>query len=383
MNREQEQTLVYRLALAALNVDVQVAEQITGQIGSLEEFFCSPAVDLAQKTGFQSPLFDPKRRQDALEKARREVEFIVKHRINVHWFENEGAAVEAPPYSAYPALLRICPDAPAVLFSLGHTDLSIDTHALSIVGTRHATNYGVDFTSTLTTALAETLVRPPVIVSGLAYGIDVAAHRGALANKLPTVAVLAHGLNTIYPAPHRKEAARIISEGGMIVSEFFSQDKIHRSNFLQRNRLIAGLGHATIVVESDSHGGALATARIADTYGREVFAVPGRVTDRYSTGCNNLILRGVARMLTSASQLADELRWEQTAAKEPVQTTLFVDLTPTEQLVVDLITQQGDANLEEVKRATNATVAGVLNLLGEMEHKGIIAAMPSGRYRLL
>ena len=383
MNREQEQTLVYRLGLAALNVDIQVAEQVVDQIGSIDEFFSLSAIDLAQKTGFQSPLFDPKKRQAALEKAMREVEFVVKHKINVHWFEDTADSVDGSPYSAYPALLKLCPDAPAVLFSLGHTDLSIDTHALSIVGTRHATNYGVDFTSSLIGALSETLVKRPVIVSGLAYGIDIAAHRGALANTLPTVAVLAHGLNTIYPAPHRKEAARIVSEGGMIVSEFFSQDKIHRSNFLQRNRLIAGLSHATIVVESDSHGGALATARIADTYGREVFAVPGRVTDRYSTGCNNLILRNMAHILTSASQLADELRWQQTAAKEPVQTTLFSDLTPTEQAVVDLITQQGDANLEEVKRATKETVAGVLNLLGEMEHKGIISAMPSGRFRLL
>lgn len=372
MTQERQNILLYQLALHALGVDIDCAEKLFDVFDDIESFFTLDAGTLTRLAGFESPLFKTDKRREAFEKAQREMEFINKHSIRTLWFNDPS----------YPPLLRLCPDAPILLFALGDVSMDLETHMLSIVGTRHATAYGTSFTSTLVRSLADTLTTKPVIVSGLAYGIDVAAHRAALENHLPTIAVTAHGLNTIYPAVHRRDAARIVAEGGMILTEYFTQDRMYKGSFLQRNRIIAGLSQATVVVESDARGGALATARLAEAYSREIFAVPGRNSDRYSSGCNQLIQRGRAQILLDAAGLTQSLNWSVKKPTEASQPTLFPELSPKEKIVIDLITHQGDASLEEIKRATAETVSGVLNILGEMEFNNLVAQMPSGRYRI-
>lgn len=252
---------------------------------------------------------------------------------------------------------------------------------ISIVGTRHATPYGVDFVDHLVKDLAAEL-EDVVIVSGLAYGIDAAAHKAALKNDVATVAVLAHGLNMIYPASHRGLAADIVHKGGMLVTDYTSVDKVHKGNFLARNRIVAGLADCTLVVESASKGGALVTARIASDYGREVFAVPGRTSDPYSAGCLKLIASNVASLVTDADSLIDACRWVRKARKEGVQKQLFNEPTPLEKDIMNHIIACPDATTGEMSVNLNIPVGTLMALLIDMEFRDLIISVPGGRYQL-
>ncbi len=224
-----------------------------------------------------------------------------------------------------------------------------------------------------------------MIVSGLAYGIDVAAHLAAISAGLPTVGVLAHGLNTIYPASHRDIAARMIRSGGMLLTDYRSSDNIHKGNFLARNRIIAGLCDCVVVVESDTHGGSLVTARLASAYSRDVFALPGRTSDRYSRGCNHLISSCIASLLTSYDELIDSMRWRRRVS-EGEQGELFSDtppgLSPEEQAIIDIITTRGDATINELTASIDIPTPRLMGMLVDMEFRSLIAAIPGGRYRI-
>lgn len=311
-------------------------------------------------------------RGELLEAARRELAFM----------ERYGVWAAATDSCTYPRRLQVCDDAPAVLFGMGEAAAASAQRTVAIVGTRHCTPYGADFTRRLVADLADA-VDGLTIISGLAYGIDIEAHRAALRAGIPTVAVLAHGLNTIYPAEHRTDATRIVADGGALLTEYSSQDATHRGNFLARNRIIAALADVTVVVESDMRGGALSTARRACDFGRPVMALPGRVSDRYSTGCLDLLVRGVAKPLRDAGDLIAALRWP-SAKRCAVQQELAFD-TPVDSRfapVIELIKMRPDANVNEMCAELGMDYATLSVLLFEMEMADIIMPLPGGKVAL-
>lgn len=272
----------------------------------------------------------------------------------------------------YPAYLKHCIDSPILLFSQGNIDLN-RRRIISIVGTRNITSYGTSFCEQLIEDLAPL---DPIIVSGFAYGVDICVQRAAVKHGLQTIGCLAHGLNQIYPKIHEKYVTDINKNGGFF-TEFWSTSQPDRENFLKRNRIIAGMGEATIVVESAEKGGSLVTADIANSYNRDVFAVPGRTQDKYSSGCNNLIKHQKAQMLTSAADLIYMMGWE-LEEKEPVsiQKQLFVDLDDTEKEIYDYLQQGGKQMLDLIALDCKLPIFKVSSTLLNMEMKGVVRPLP-------
>lgn len=306
-------------------------------------------------------------------RAEHEMEFVEKNRLTCLTLKDE----------AYPSRLRECEDAPVVLFFKGHTDFN-RLRVINMVGTRNATEYGkqfcVDFLHDLSSHYPDVLV-----VSGLAYGIDIHAHRAALANNLSTVAVLAHGLDRIYPYVHRKTAIDMLDNGGLL-TEYLTETNPDRHNFVSRNRIVAGMTDATIVVESASKGGSLITADLAVDYHRDCFAVPGRATDPLSMGCNQLIRDNKAALIQSADDFMRAMGWtaeEETAKHEGIQRSLFLELTEEEELVVGILTRLGDLHINVLVVESNIPVNRMTALLFELEMKGVVRALVGGVYHLL
>lgn len=308
---------------------------------------------------------------EALGRADAELEFCEKHGIRAIALADED----------YPALLRECCDAPLVLFYKGTANLS-KIHLLSVVGTRRISDYGKEICQRFLQELGS-LLPDCLIVSGLAYGVDIHAHRAALASGLETVAVLAHGLDTIYPALHRSTASAMLAHGGLL-TEYVTQTNADKGNFVRRNRIIAGLTRATVVVESAAHGGALITADLAQGYGREVFAFPGRVGDQYSEGCNALIRDNKASLVTSALDVVKALNWE-AEAKRPaaVQQELFPELNELQQRVCDLLRASDGLTINQLTIRLNTPVMEVSAALTDLEFAGLVKLFPGGRYKLL
>lgn len=310
---------------------------------------------------------------DILRRCEAELAFAEKNRIRCLTLDNP----------AYPSRLRECEDAPSVLFYKGNADLN-KLHIVSMVGTRNATEYGKEVCIRFIKELKE-LMPDTLVVSGLAYGIDIHAHRAALQNGLETIGVLAHGLDRIYPAPHRRTAIEMTEQGGLL-TEFPSGTMPDRFNFVRRNRIVAGMSDATIVVESAEKGGALITAEIACTYNRDCFAVPGRVDAPFSAGCNNLIRSNRATLLQNAAELIESMNWHIHAqnAPQPVQRQLFVELTPEEQLLTGLLAkEERGMQINELVVASNIPINRMTNILFELEMKGTIRALAGGVYKLL
>lgn len=306
-------------------------------------------------------------------RAEHEMEFVEKNRLTCLTLKDE----------AYPSRLRECEDAPVVLFFKGHTDFN-RLRVINMVGTRNATEYGkqfcVDFLRDLSSHYPDVLV-----VSGLAYGIDIHAHRAALANNLSTVAVLAHGLDRIYPYVHRKTAVDMLDNGGLL-TEFLTETTPDRHNFVSRNRIVAGMTDATIVVESASKGGSLITADLAVDYHRDCFAVPGRTTDSLSMGCNQLIRDNKAALIQSADDFMLAMGWtteEGPAKHEGIQRSLFLELTEEEELVVGILTRLGDLHINVLVVESDIPVNRMTALLFELEMKGVVRALVGGVYHLL
>ena len=309
-----------------------------------------------------------------VERAMREMEFIEKNNIKLICFGDE----------AYPYRLAECHDAPLVLHSLGNANFNAK-HIVSIVGTRHASEYGKELCTEFVTDLAK-LIPDTLIVSGLAYGIDVCAHRAALKAGLPTVGVLAHGLDRIYPNAHRTTAKQMLENGGLL-TEFMSGTESLKPFFVQRNRIVAGISDATIVVESASKGGSLITASLAQGYSRDCFAFPGRVNDQYSCGCNELVSRNRAALITSAYDFVEAMNWETATKKksaEELQTELFPELTADETAVMTALHSNSDGlQVNQMVVQLNIPISKLLPLLFEMEMKGYVKAVAGGCYRAM
>lgn len=358
-----------RIALSmAKGVVGSAGDQLLHRLGSPRVFFNASHSELIARCGRDFGIFDDAYRSDLLQRAEREAAFVSQSRIDALMRGDD----------AYPSRLMTCSDAPFMLYKLGRCDLNFK-RTIGIVGTRHATYYGSDFAARLVADLARAI--PGVaIISGLAYGIDICAHKAALEAGLPTVAVMAHGLNTIYPADHRSYAARIVKDGGALVTEYTSDSRLHRSNFLARNRIVAGMSDCLVVVESDLRGGSMSTARIASLYNRDVFALPGRINDVYSHGTNKLIANQTAQLITCADDILQAMGWEAEPGAKDDQPTLFPALSPELQQVYDYITANPNSTVNDLCVGLGLSYAVVTDRLFRLEFDDMIISIPGGRY---
>lgn len=285
----------------------------------------------------------------------------------------------------YPHRLAECEDAPLVIYYKGTADLN-HNRVINIVGTRKCTTYGKDLIRRFISDLRE-LCPHVLVVSGLAYGVDICAHRQALEAGMETVAVLAHGLDTIYPNSHRSTAVEMLSQGGLL-TEFMTRTNADKINFVRRNRIVSGMSDACILVESAAHGGGLITAEISREYGRDVFAFPGRVGDTYSEGCNNLIRDNGAALLTDAEAFVKAIGWEGDAAlakarEEGIDRQMFASLSEDEEKVVRVLQANNDLHLNMLSVQSGLPVNKLTGILFELEMKGIVRTMAGGMYHLL
>lgn len=307
----------------------------------------------------------------ARERALQELDYCQAHNIRVITVTDED----------YPRrlLFNKVEDRPLQLFYCGKG--SIDRrHIISVVGTRNITEYGKKMCEKLINELAE-LLPDVLIISGLAYGVDIHAHRACLVKNIDTLAVLAHGLDRIYPRMHRETAQQMTLHGGLL-TEYFTGSIPDKGHFIRRNRIVAGMSSATIVIESASHGGSLVTARMAGEYGRRVMAVPGRATDAYSLGCNQLIRDGKATLVSSGEDIVQLMGWERaTAAKqEGAQRNLFVELTAVQQKVCDALQRADDCTLDQLSKETGLTVSELSDILFDLEDENLVKHLPGNRY---
>ena len=364
------ETLRYAIALSQMKgMNRPLAERLLAQAGSVETLFGEKPETWRAILGITAPLFEAEARQKALAAADTEMAFIDKNGIAPLFFTD----------SDYPARLHECPDAPMMLYFKGNCNLNA-ARIVSIVGTRRATRYGRDFCAALLRDLAES-IPDLLIVSGMAYGVDICAHREALKNHLPTVGVLAHGLHTLYPAVHRNTAQETLSNGGLL-TEYTTGQPILKANFVTRNRIVAGMADATLVVESPAKGGSLITAHIAREYNRDVFALPGNIGQESSEGCNRLIRDNIAALVTSADDLLEALCWEVRARKpQAEQPSLFPDVTEQEALLLRLLQEQGDMQVNRITVMANLPANEVLSTLLELEFKGLVRSLPGGIFR--
>jgi len=295
----------------------------------------------------------------------------------LEFVEHKGVRTTSLLSEHYPDRLRFCDDAPVLLYGLGNFQWHAQ-RAISIVGTRKATAYGKEFCQSLVQALAPF---NPTIISGLAYGIDGCAHQAALDAGLETIACVAHGPERIYPEAHRALAGKMLSRGG-IVTEFAPHTPMAPEMFPMRNRLIAGLSDCTVVIETDLKGGSMITAHIANSYGREVFALPGRIQDRHSRGCNALIKRHIAGILTSPEDLIEYLNWDSNSEKSATQLQLFASLTSEQLRLVQLIQELQRAPFDDLLHSTGMTWGELNTMLTTLEFEGVITSLPGKRFAL-
>ena len=363
--------LCEKIAFSMLHgVNLSTGRELLRRTGSISAVFEHDEASLASLLGRSGGIAGSDYRRGIMERAAREEVFISGSSVSAQFFDDE----------AYPQRLLQCDDAPALLYSIG-TPLREDMRTVAVVGTRHCTAYGLEFTSRLVHDLA-TRYGNIAIISGLAYGIDAAAHRAALREGLPTVAVMANPLNTVYPADHRDLAAQIVAKGGQLLSEYPTSSRTHRGYFLARNRIVAGLADAVVVVESDIRGGAMSTARIASAYNRELFAAPGRVTDASSRGCLDLLARNEALLVRDADDIADALGWKPLAA-EGTQQELVLELSPQQERIVEHIRRHPEATVNEICVALDIPYSSLSSILFELEMADVVATLPGGRYAVL
>jgi DNA processing protein len=364
--------LKYKIALSLIpKIGPVTAKKLIAYIGSIEGIFSESKKNLLKIPGIGEILAESIVGSVVLPQAEEEIEFIKKKNINFFFYLDKN----------YPERLRHCDDAPLLLYTLGNSELN-GQKMISIVGTRKATSEGIAFCNKLIKDLAER-GHDPVIVSGLAYGIDAAAHEAALNNNLKTFAVLGHGLDIIYPASHKPMAKRII-ENGLLITDFTSRTNRDKNNFIKRNRIIAGLTDATIVVESGEGGGSLITADLANSYNRDVFAVPGRISDEYSKGCNRLIKSNKAAMLENVEDLEYFLGWEVKNSKaEAVQRDLFVELSDDEKLIASILNKENELPIDIICLKASMPTSRVSPLLLNLEFVGLVKAMPGKKYKLI
>ena len=346
-----------------------LAKKLIVNVGDVQQIFKEKTASLQKINGIGANalkhLFDKKN----IQFAEAELKYIQENNIDYTYFLAND----------YPKNLHNCIDSPILMFKDGN--INFNNHKIiSIVGTRNMSSYGRDFITKLIDDLTE---YNPIIVSGFAYGVDICAHKRAVKNNLQTVAVLAHGFETIYPKVHKKYIHQINENGGFL-TEFWSEEQPLRENFLKRNRIVAGISKATIIVESAAKGGSLVTADIANSYNRDVFALPGRATDIYSKGCNNLIKNNKAELLTSANDVVRLLNWDiKEKPKKVIQKQLFLELNSNEQKVYDYLLKEGKQLLDVIALDSGIPLFQLSSILLQMEMKGILKPLPGKLFEIV
>jgi DNA processing protein len=359
--------IFYRLALSEVeNVGIKTAKKLISHFGSAQEVFRLSGRELMQVQG------------------------MIQHRaVGIAGFSNwdkvekefdyaEANGIKVISYTdpQYPNRLKHCEDGPLVIFVKGDANLSAG-RMLSIVGTRKVTEYG----KSMTRSLVESLVPYGItVVSGLAYGVDGEAHKACVDFGVPTIAVLGHGLNKIYPSAHTRLANEMVENGGALISEFSIASKPDRENFPQRNRIVAGMCDATLVVESAAKGGSIITAELANDYHRDVFAIPGRVGDLRSEGCNKLIKGHRAALFESVKDLEYVMGWNLPAKAKPIQKKIFVDLSPDEEAILNLLKEKGRTQIDELSLSLKSPVSMAMVHLLNLELNGLVRSLPGKFY---
>lgn len=364
---------MYKISLSLIpGIGSITAKSLIAYTGSAGQVFREKEKALREIPGVGTILAKNIVNSNVFDRAASEIEFIKKNKISALFYLDE----------TYPQRLHACNDAPVILYVKGMPDLNC-ARVLSIVGTRHATEYGKQTVDFFLSGLADRSYSV-LIVSGLAYGIDVQAHKAALNVGLPTVAVMGHGLETVYPSIHSSIAKEMEEKNGGLVSDFLSNSPIDRKNFLRRNRIIAGLSDATIIVESAKKGGALVTAEIANSYNRDVFAFPGRRGDIYSEGCHFLIKSNRAALIESVADLEYVMNWNSgNNISSTIQPRLFNDLEPDEKIIVDLLQSEGETAIDLICIKTGLPMSKVSPTLLNLEFAGIVKGLPGKVFRVI
>ena len=371
-----EQQLLYNIALTRIgHFSLASALHLYRTLGGGEEIFLHRN-DIQDILPDCSPrLIDNlKDWSEPLKRAEAELEFCRTHGVRVLCLGEDD----------YPQRLENCADAPLVLYYKGNANLN-QSRVINIIGTRHCTTYGADFIRRFIHDL-RAICPEVLVVSGLAYGVDINAHQQALAVGYETVGVVAHGLDYLYPAAHKDVAREMVEHGGLL-TEFMTCTNADKGNFVRRNRIVAGMSDACILVESAAHGGGMITAGIAFDYGRDVFALPGRVGDHFSTGCNNAIRDNKAMLLTSAEDFVKAMGWEDDALrieaqKRGIERQLFPNLTPEQQRIVDVLSKTNDLQLNQLAAQTDIPIGDITSILFQMEMMGVVKPMAGGNYHL-
>jgi DNA processing protein len=364
--------LPYQIALSLLpKIGAVNARRLVAYLGSAQSLFSASKKAIEAIPGIGEGLVRSiiNHRKEALYRAEKEMAFITKYKLKTFFYLDKN----------YPRRLAQCEDAPVIIFMKGEVDLNYP-RIISVVGTRKATEYGHQLTNELIKGLSSNGITT-LVVSGLAYGIDVAAHKAAIKAGLPTIGILGHGLDKMYPSTHASIAREMIEKKGGLLSDFPSETKIDPGNFLRRNRIIAGLSDCTIVVESAEKGGALVTADIANSYNRDVFTFPGRCNDQFSIGCNQLIKTNKAALIESANDLMDFMGWE--ANQHPVQQPLLIDLDEDEKNIVKILKQNEISTTDFISRQVHLPVQKINSTLLNLEFKGLVKSLPGNRFKLL
>lgn len=366
MNEE----LIYQLSLTQIPHigDVQ-AKALVQHFGSASAIFKASQATLEKLENIGTVRAKSIKNFKDFDVAKKELEFIEKYSIQTLFITDK----------AYPQRLLNCYDSPTLLFYKGSADLNA-SKILAIVGTRSNTDYGKLVTEKLVEELAPHNI---TIISGLAYGIDAIAHKTALKNSLPTIGVVGHGLDKIYPSDHAGLAKDMVKNNGGIVSEFFSGTKAEKHHFPLRNRIVAGLSDATLVVETHIKGGSMITAKLADAYNRDVFAVPGRTTDYKSGGCNHLIKHNKALLVSNAAELLEVMGWVEKKLKPKKQKELFIELSDDEKIVVHLLQQKESLHIDELNAQSQLSSSAIAAATLSLELQQVITSLPGKMYKLL
>jgi DNA processing protein len=369
-NLMNDTELLHLLALLKIEgVGDIVAKKLLNHCGSAENIFKTNASILSAIDGIGHVLIKNLKDKSVFKLAEAELQFIQDNNISLLHYQDEN----------YPNRLKHCVDSPVLMFASGNINLN-NRKIISIVGTREITSYGLEFCKKLVEDLAPL---NPIIVSGFAYGVDIVAHKAAMDNNLQTIGVIAHGLNQVYPKVHQKYVAKMEENGGFL-TEFWSTSNPEKENFVKRNRIVAGISEATIVIESAEKGGSLITANLANDYNRDVFAVPGRISDKFSQGCNNLIKTQRANLLTSAADLIYILNWElEQKDNKVIQKQLFVSLDESEQKIYDYLQKQGKQELDVIALDCGFQVFRISSILINMELKGVIRPLPGKLFEVV
>ncbi len=360
--------LLYQIALTLIpGIGDINGKRLISYCGGLEAVFKEKKAALLKIPGIGPVTLKSILNKSVFDLAEKEIRFIENFLIQTAFFLDEK----------YPHRLKNCEDSPMLLYYKGNVDLN-NSKVLSIVGTRKASAYGRKICKEIIEDLKDLNI---LIVSGLAYGIDTHAHKNAVLYELPTVGVLAHGLDRIYPSENRAMAEKMLNRGGLL-TEFRSGTNPDRENFPRRNRIVSGLSDATLVIESALKGGALITAEIANSYNRDVFAVPGRTTDRYSEGCNFLIKTHRAALIQSAKDIKYILGWDKLEQKTKKQQKIFIELNTDEQKIVDLLKENEILGIDQISIKIESPTSKIVSTLLNLEFRGIVQCLPGKVFKL-